>query len=403
MKTAKEAFALIQRGADEVIQEEALMERLESGVPLRVKLGIDPTAADLHFGHTVVINKLRQFQELGHEVLFLIGDFTSLIGDPTGRNVTRKPLSSEQIALNAKTYTDQVFKILDRDKTTIMFNSEWMGKKSAADLIALSSLSTVARMLERDDFSKRFAANHSISIHEFIYPLLQGYDSVAMRADVELGGTDQKFNLLMGRELQKHFNQKPQCVITMPLLEGLDGVQKMSKSLGNYIGITDAPDDMFGKIMSVSDELMWRYFELLSFRPASEIQSLRDAILDGKNPRDVKFELGIELVSRFHGEAAGKKVVDNFVSRFQKNEIPEEMESFTLQSDEPMGIAHILKQAQLVSSTSEAIRMIQQGAVKIDGEKVENPKLTVPLGDAEHIYQVGKRKFARICIVRTAS
>lgn len=401
MKTAKEAFALIQRGADEVIQEDALMERLESGVPLRVKLGIDPTAADLHFGHTVVINKLRQFQELGHEVLFLIGDFTSLIGDPTGRNVTRKPLSPEQIALNAKTYTDQVFKILDRDKTTIMFNSEWMGKKSAADLIALSSLSTVARMLERDDFSKRFAANHSISIHEFIYPLLQGYDSVAMRADVELGGTDQKFNLLMGRELQKHFNQKPQCVITMPLLEGLDGVQKMSKSLGNYIGITDAPDEMFGKIMSVSDELMWRYFELLSFRASNEIQSLRDAVSDGKNPRDVKFELGVELVSRFHGESAGRKAVDNFVSRFQKNEIPEDMVFLELQSNVPMGVAHILKQARLVESTSEAIRMIQQGAVKIDGEKIEDPKLMISFDGMERVYQVGKRKFARICIVRT--
>ena len=270
-----------------------------------------------------------------------------------------------------------------------------------SSLIALSSLSTVARMLERDDFSKRFAANHSISIHEFIYPLLQGYDSVAMRADVELGGTDQKFNLLMGRELQKHFNQKPQCVITMPLLEGLDGVQKMSKSLGNYIGITDAPDEMFGKIMSVSDELMWRYFELLSFRASNEIQSLRDAVSDGKNPRDVKFELGVELVSRFHGESAGRKAVDNFVSRFQKNEIPEDMVFLELQSNVPMGVAHILKQARLVESTSEAIRMIQQGAVKIDGEKIEDPKLMISFDGMERVYQVGKRKFARICIVRT--
>ncbi len=394
MSTNK-ALEIITRGAHEIIGEDTLLARLESGKSLRVKLGIDPTAADLHFGHTVLINKLRQFQELGHEILFLIGDFTAMIGDPSGRNTMRKPLSSEEIAANAKTYTDQVFKILDPHKTKIMFNSEWMGKFSAADLIRLSSLSTVARMLERDDFSKRYQANQPIAIHEFIYPLLQGYDSVAMKADVELGGTDQKFNLLMGRELQKHYQQKPQCVITMPLLEGLDGVQKMSKSLGNYIGITDQPDDMFGKIMSVSDELMWRYFELLSFRPLSEIDALRAAIKDGRNPRDVKFELAQELVARFHGNAAAKTANENFVGRFQKNETPDNLELMTLQGE--MGVAHLLKAAGLVSSTSDAIRMIQQGAVKIDGERVEDPKLTIAQGE-EHIYQVGKRKFARVLI-----
>lgn len=395
MIAAKEALAIIQRGADEIIQEEALLERLQSGVPLRIKLGIDPTASDLHFGHTVVINKLRQFQELGHEILFLIGDFTALIGDPTGRNVTRKPLSSDEILVNAKTYTEQVFKILDPAKTKVMFNSEWMGKKSAADLIALASLSTVARMLERDDFSKRYAANQPISIHEFIYPLLQGYDSVEMKADVELGGTDQKFNLLMGRELQKHYQQKPQCVITMPLLEGLDGVQKMSKSLGNYIGITDAPDDMFGKIMSVSDVLMWRYFELLSFRPVSDMDVLRVAIAEGRNPRDVKFELALELVGRFHGDVAAKAAQGNFVARFQQNQLPEDLKLIALEGE--IGIAHILKQAGLVDSTSEAIRMIQAGAVRIDGDRVEDSKLIVSPGEP-HIYQVGKRKFAKVVI-----
>lgn len=397
MTSAKAALEIIRRGVDEIIAEEILLERLESGTPLRVKLGIDPTAADLHLGHTVVINKLLQFQALGHDVLFLVGDFTSLIGDPSGRNVTRKPLSAEEIAVNAKTYTDQVFKILDPSKTTVMFNSDWMGKQSAADLIRLTSLSTVARMLERDDFSKRFAANHPISIHEFIYPLLQGYDSVAMKADVELGGTDQKFNLLMGRELQKHYQQKPQCVITMPLLEGLDGVQKMSKSLGNYIAITDAPDEMLGKIMSVSDELMWRYFELLSFRATTEISALRVAIQEGRNPRDVKFELGAELVARFHGEAAAKSAQENFIARFQKHEMPEDLALIELKSDAPMGIAHILKLTGLVSSTSEAIRMIAAGAVKIDGERVENGKQTVAF-DVAHIYQVGKRKFAKVVV-----
>lgn len=399
MVSAKEALGLIKRGVSEIISEEHLLERFEAGKPLRIKLGIDPTAADLHFGHTVVINKLRQFQDLGHDILFLIGDFTAMIGDPTGRNITRKPLAPEDIAINARTYTDQVFKILDREKTTIMFNSEWMGRQSAADLIRLSSLTTVARMLERDDFEKRFEANQSIALHEFLYPLLQGYDSVAMKADVELGGTDQKFNLLMGRELQKHYQQKPQCVITMPLLEGLDGVQKMSKSLGNYIGITDAPDDMFGKIMSVSDELMWRYFELLSFRPIAEINALRVAIQEGKNPRDVKFELGQELVARFHGDAAAKLAQTNFISRFQKDEMPEDLELMILHSEVEMGVAHLLKNANLVSSTSEAIRMVAAGAVRIDGEKVSDPKCIIAFNE-EHIYQVGKRKFGKVKIIK---
>ncbi len=400
MISAIAALEKIRHGVDEIIQEDALLERLETGVPLRVKLGFDPTAPDLHFGHTVVVNKARQFQELGHDILFLVGDFTAMIGDPSGRNVMRKPLSPEEIATNAKTYADQVFKILDPQKTKIMFNSEWMGKQSAADLIRLSSLYTVARVLERDDFSKRFAANQPIAIHEFIYPLVQGYDSVAMKADIELGGTDQKFNLLVGRELQKHYGQKPQCVITMPLLEGLDGVQKMSKSLGNYIGITDAPDDMFGKIMSVSDELMWRYFELLSFRPSSEIVALRDAINAGRNPRDVKFELARELVTRFHDNAAAVSAQENFIARFQKHEMPEDLELIELKSDALMSIAYILKAGNLVSSTSEAIRMIQQGAVRIDAVRVEDSKLTIEFG-VEHIYQVGKRKFARIVIVKS--
>lgn len=400
MISAIAALEKIRQGVDEIIQEDALLARLESGVPLRVKLGFDPTAPDLHFGHTVVVNKARQFQELGHDILFLVGDFTAMIGDPSGRNVMRKPLSSEEIATNAKTYADQVFKILDPQKTKIMFNSEWMGKQSAADLIRLSSLYTVARVLERDDFSKRFAANQPIAIHEFIYPLVQGYDSVAMKADIELGGTDQKFNLLVGRELQKHYGQKPQCVITMPLLEGLDGVQKMSKSLGNYIGITDAPDEMFGKIMSVSDELMWRYFDLLSFRSQADVAALRKAMEEGRNPRDVKFELALELVARFHDAAAASNAQANFIARFQKHEMPEDLALVELKSDVLMSIAYILKAANLVSSTSEAIRMIQQGAVRIDAARVEDPKLTIEFG-IEHIYQVGKRKFARIMIVKS--
>ena len=388
----KEIVAQLTQGVSEVIGEESLIENVNGGKIMRVKLGVDPTSPDLHLGHTVVINKLRQFQNLGHQILFLIGDFTAMIGDPSGRNVTRKPLSSDEIVVNAKTYTDQVFKILDREKTTVMFNSHWMGKKSAADLIRLSSLYTVARILERDDFSKRFSENQPIAVHEFLYPLVQGYDSVEMKADVELGGTDQKFNLLVGRELQKHFQQKPQIVMTMPILEGLDGVQKMSKSLGNYIGITDKPDDMFGKIMSISDELMWRYFELLSFR--TDLNALRLSVREGKNPRDVKFELGMELVARFHGEAAAKAAKENFISRFQQNILPENLELMTVNG--PISITHLLKQVGLVSSTSDATRMIQAGAVKIDGERVSEQKLTISSG--VHVYQVGKRKMAKILV-----
>ena len=388
----KEIVAQLTQGVSEVIGEESLIENVNGGKIMRVKLGVDPTSPDLHLGHTVVINKLRQFQNLGHQILFLIGDFTAMIGDPSGRNVTRKPLSSDEIVVNAKTYTDQVFKILDREKTTVMFNSHWMGKKSAADLIRLSSLYTVARILERDDFSKRFSENQPIAVHEFLYPLVQGYDSVEMKADVELGGTDQKFNLLVGRELQKHFQQKPQIVMTMPILEGLDGVQKMSKSLGNYIGITDKPDDMFGKIMSISDELMWRYFELLSFR--TDLNALRLSVREGKNPRDVKFELGMELVARFHGEAAAKASKENFISRFQQNILPENLELMTVNG--PISITHLLKQVGLVSSTSDATRMIQAGAVKIDGERVSEQKLTISSG--VHVYQVGKRKMAKILV-----
>ena len=392
---ANDALQMIKRGTVEIIQEDVLAQALYAGKPLRVKLGFDPTAPDLHLGHTVVINKARQLQELGHDILFLIGDFTAMIGDPSGRNVTRKPLSPDEIQVNATTYRDQIFKILNAKKTKILFNSEWMGKQTAADLIRLSSLYTVARILERDDFQKRYEEKQPIAIHEFLYPLVQGYDSVMMKADIELGGSDQKFNLLVGRELQKHFQQKPQCVITTPLLEGLDGVQKMSKSLGNYIGITDLPDDMFGKIMSVSDELMWRYFELLSFRTLADIKSSRDAIAAGKNPRDVKFELARELVARFHGDSAAKKAQEHFIARFQKNETPENLELITLHGE--MGVVHLLKAAGLVSSTSDGIRMIGAGAVKIDGERVDNSKQMIAVGK-EHVYQVGKRKFARVIL-----
>lgn len=399
MLLAKDAFEMIKHGSEEIIQEDLLLERLASGLSLRVKLGIDPTASDLHLGHTVVINKMRQFQELGHKILFLIGDFTAMIGDPTGRNITRKPLSREEILVNAKTYSEQVFKILDPEKTELMFNSEWMGKQSASDLIGLASLSTVAQMLERDDFDKRYEAHQPIGIHEFLYPLLQGYDSVVMKADIELGGTDQKFNLLIGRELQKHYGQKPQCVITMPLLEGLDGVQKMSKSLGNYIGVTDEPNDMFGKVMSISDELMWRYFNLLSFRKGADIEALRVSIKEGRNPRDVKFELALELVERFHDKASASLAHENFLARFSQQILPNDLPVVEISPTDSagVGIAHLLKAGGLASSTSDAIRMINAGAVKMNGERISDPKLTILIGE-EHIYQVGKRKFARIVI-----
>ncbi len=398
MSELENALNLIKRGADEIINEEELVTRLKSGKPLRVKAGFDPTAPDLHLGHTVLINKLRHFQELGHHILFLIGDFTGLVGDPTGRNVTRKPLTPEEIKENAKTYEDQVFKILDRDKTEVCFNSTWCEQLGAVGMINLAAKSTVARMLERDDFKKRYASNQPISIHEFLYPLMQGYDSVAMKADVELGGTDQKFNLLMGRELQKGAGQKPQVVVTMPLLEGLDGVQKMSKSYGNYIGIDEPPGEIFGKVMSVSDDLMWRYFELLSFRPTVEIEGLKQQIKEGMNPRDVKIQLAEEITARFHDDKAAAQAKDEFINRFRHGQLPDEIPEVSVDSDNgEVALVHILKQAGLTSSTSEAIRMIKQGAVKIEGEKVSEKDLKFKPGD-ENIIQVGKRKVAKVTI-----
>jgi tyrosyl-tRNA synthetase len=395
MKTVTEQLAIIKRGAEELIVEKELIEKLETGKPLRVKAGFDPTAADLHLGHTVLINKLKQFQDLGHEVLFLIGDFTAMIGDPTGKSVTRPALTPEEIAINAETYKEQVFKILDPAKTTVLFNSEWMSKMSAADMIQLAGKMTVARMLERNDFGDRYASNTPIAIHEFLYPLVQGYDSVAMDADIELGGTDQKFNLLMGRTLQGHYGKPQQCTLTMPLLEGLDGVQKMSKSLNNYIGIKDEPNDMFGKVMSVSDDLMWRYYELLSFESLEAIQGLKEAVANGENPRNVKVKLALELISRFHSEEAANKALQDFETRFSKNAIPEEMDELTIEGELPL--ANILKEAGLVASVSDAHRMTKQGAVKINGEKVEDSCQVMPV-DTTAVYQVGKRKFARITI-----
>ena len=399
MTGIEEQIAELSRGADEVLPDGGLEARLKEGRPLIVKAGFDPTAPDLHIGHTVLINKMRQFQQLGHDVVFLIGDFTGMIGDPSGKNATRPPLTPEEIEANAETYEKQIFKILDKDKTRVEFNSTWMGEMDAAGLIKLASRHTVARMLERDDFNKRYKGGQPISIHEFLYPLVQGYDSVALKADVELGGTDQKFNLLVGRQLQQEYGQKPQIVLTTPLLEGLDGVQKMSKSLGNYIGITDAPGEMFGKLMSISDDLMWRYFEVLSFRTLDDIKALKRSVADGMNPRDAKFELGCEIVARFHSEADAEAAKQEFVSRFQKGAMPDEIPEVKVQAqDGEIGVAHLLKNAQLVSSTSEAFRMIKQGAVKIDGEKVDDRSLTIAAGTT-HIYQVGKRKFARVSVV----
>jgi len=389
------SLALLRRGADEIIPEAELIAKLATGKPLTVKAGFDPTAPDLHLGHTVLINKLRQFQELGHNVVFLVGGFTALIGDPTGKNATRPPLSAEEIEVNSATYTEQVFKVLDPDLTTVRDNNEWMGKLSSQEMIKLSAQYTVARMLERDDFNKRYSANQSISIHEFLYPLVQGYDSVALNADIELGGTDQKFNLLVGRELQKAYGQSQQAILTVPLLEGLDGVQKMSKSLGNYIGITDAPNDMFGKLMSVSDELMWRYFELLSFRDMTEIQGFKQQVSVGANPRDIKFLLCDEIITRFHNAAAAESAKQDFIQRFQKNAIPDDMPEVTVSMAEGIAIANLCKQAQLCPSTSDAMRMVKQGAVKINGEKVGDPKLNVAESEP-FVLQVGKRKFARI-------
>lgn len=399
MVDVAESLALIKRGAEELLVEAELIERLKGGRPLRIKAGFDPTAPDLHLGHTVLINKLKHFQDLGHEILFLIGDFTGLIGDPTGKNATRPPLSKEQVVENARTYQEQVFRILDPDRTVICFNSEWMEAIGAAGMIRLAAHHTVARMLERDDFSKRYAANQPIAIHEFLYPLCQGYDSVAMRADVELGGTDQKFNLLMGRELQKHYGQPPQTILMMPLLEGLDGVNKMSKSLGNYIGINEPATEIFGKVMSVSDDLMWRYYELLSFKTAAEIASVRQSVSEGRNPRDVKIELAVELVSRFHGVAAGKAAQEDFIARFQKGAMPAEMPEVVLAvGQEGLAIAQVLRQAGLTASTSEAIRMIDQGGVRLNGERVEDKGLILLAGEPV-VLQVGKRKFTRVVIM----
>ena len=396
MTDISQALAEIKRGADEILPEEDLIEKLKEGKPLKIKAGFDPTAPDLHLGHTVLINKLKTFQDLGHEVIFLIGDFTGLIGDPTGKSATRKPLTKEDVLRNAETYKEQVFKILDPAKTTIAFNSTWFNEFGAADMIKLAARQTVARMLERDDFKKRYAGGQSIAIHEFLYPLVQGWDSVALEADVELGGTDQRFNLLMGRELQKEEGQRQQSVLMMPLLEGLDGVQKMSKSLNNYIGITDAPNDMFGKVMSISDELMWRYYDLLSFRPVTEIAELRAKVEEGANPRDIKIDLAKELIARFHSDEAAEQAHQDFIKRFQKNALPDEIPEVTIESGEAMAIGNLLKEAGLVASTSEAMRMIKQGAVKLNGEdKVTDGKLMIEVG-VEQIYQVGKRKFAKI-------
>jgi len=392
--TIDETLTIIQRGADEILPLEELKKKLEKNKPLRIKLGMDPTAPDLHLGHTVVINKMKQLQDLGHEIIFLIGDFTGMIGDPTGKNVTRKPLTKADVLENAKSYEDQVFKILDKDKTRIAFNSEWMGKMSSAEMISLASKQTVARMLERDDFSKRYKGGQAISIHEFLYPLVQGYDSVALRADIELGGSDQKFNLLVGRELQKQADMEPQVILTMPILEGLDGVQKMSKSLGNYIGIDEDPDSMFGKIMSISDDLMWRYLELLSFESLETIESWKKEVEDGENPRNIKFRLAEEIITRFHDKDQALKAQQNFIDRFAKNQIPDEMDEFSFSKG--IKVANLLKDSNLVSSTSEAFRMIKQGAVKIDGEKLTDKDLAPDEGTL--VFQVGKRKFARVTI-----
>ncbi len=398
MSDIQAAMELIKRGADAVLIEAELAEKLKSGRPLRVKAGFDPTAPDLHLGHTVLINKLRHFQELGHQVMFLIGDFTGMIGDPSGKNSTRPPLSREQIMENARTYQEQVFKILDPEKTEICFNSAWMEGLGSAGMIRLAAQQTVARMLERDDFAKRYGNNQSIAIHEFLYPLCQGYDSVAMKADVELGGTDQRFNLLMGRELQKHYGQTPQCVVMMPLLEGMDGVNKMSKSLGNYIGIAEAPKEIFGKTMSVSDDLMWRYYELLSFRSNEEITALRADIEGGRNPRDVKVLLAQELVARFHGARAAEEALADFEARFQRNAIPEDLAEVRVAvGAEGLPVFQVVKQAGLTGTTSEAIRMIEQGAVRLNGERVADRSLLLAAGETV-VLQVGKRKFAAVVL-----
>lgn len=399
MATVAEALQIIKRGSEEILLEKELEAKLRTGRTLRIKAGFDPTAPDLHLGHCVLLNKLRQFQELGHKVLFLIGDFTGMIGDPTGKNVTRKPLEREEVLANARTYEAQVFGILNREKTEVCFNSTWMGKMNAAELIQLAAKYTVARMLERDDFKQRYRSGQAIAIHEFLYPLIQGYDSVALRADLEVGGTDQKFNMLVGRQLQGAYGQEPQVVLTLPILEGLEGTQKMSKSLNNYVGIAEPPENMFGKLMSISDSLMWRYLELLSLRPSSEIERWRQAIEDGANPRDLKASLAEELVARFHGPAAAFRAGQDFVARFRHRTLPDELPICELSA--PAGklpIASLLKGAGLTASTSEALRMIDQGAVRMDGQRLTDRRATIEAGTT-HVFQVGKRRFARVSVV----
>ena len=399
MQAVDDQLRELARGAEEILLESELKDRLAAGRPLRIKAGFDPTAPDLHLGHTVVLNKMRQFQELGHEIIFLIGDFTGMIGDPSGKSATRPPLTPEQVQENAQTYEKQVYKILDPQRTRLEFNSRWMASMDAVGLIQLAAKHTVARMLERDDFKKRYEDGRPIAIHEFLYPLVQGYDSVALRADVELGGTDQKFNLLVGRQLQQAHGQPPQVVLTMPLLEGLDGVNKMSKSLGNYIGITDLPEDMFGKLMSISDELMWRYFDLLSFRASIEIESYKREVGQGANPMDYKFRLAMEIVERFHGAEAAAAAKEAFIGRHRRGEVPDELEECVLTSAEPaIGIGQLLREAGLVSSSSEGVRMVKQDAVKRDGDLIQDPKLQLRVDGSTAIYQVGKRRFARVTL-----
>jgi tyrosyl-tRNA synthetase len=396
--TQSKDMEVIRRGADELIVEEDLRRKLAKGKALRVKAGFDPTAPDLHLGHTVVLNKMRQFQDLGHHVMFLIGDFTGMIGDPSGRNVTRPPLTPEQIAENAETYKSQVFKVLDPQRTQILFNSTWSEQLGASGILKLAGTYTVARMLERDDFAKRFAEQRPISIHEFLYPIMQGYDSVAMKADVELGGTDQKFNLLVGRELQRHFGQEPQVIITMPLLEGLDGVEKMSKSLGNYVGIHDAPNDMFGKLMSISDELMWRYIELLSFESIATISGWKKAIAGGGNPRDIKVRFAQEVVTRFHDRAAAEAALEDFESRFRHGGVPEDLVEQVIEVPAAGApIAQVLKSSGLCPSMSDALRMIEQGGVRVNGDKVSDKGLRLSAGST-YVLQLGKRKFAKVAL-----
>jgi len=398
MADLEQALAEIKRGTDEILLEADLLAKLKEGRPLKIKLGADPTAPDIHLGHTVILNKMRTFQELGHEVIFLIGDFTGMVGDPSGKNSTRPPLTREQVLANAETYKAQVYKILDPAKTRIEFNSSWLEPLGAAGMIRLASQQTVARMMERDDFKKRYGSGQSIAIHEFMYPLLQGYDSVALESDVELGGTDQKFNLLMGRELQKSSGQKPQTVIMMPLLEGLDGVKKMSKSANNYIGVSEPAGEMFGKIMSISDQLMWRYFELLSFRPLAEIAQFKADIAAGANPRDVKIALAKEIIARFHDDAAAEAAHQEFINRFQKGALPSDIQALEITAGEGIAIANLLKEAGLVNSTSDAMRMIKQGAAKLDGNKIEDTRMQLSAG-LTGVFQVGKRKFAKITLV----